>query len=361
MTDIYKLYGAAISLYTGKARAYLRYKNVPFVEESGGPDIFDRVGFRMIPVLHTPDDELVQDTTDIIDHLEGVFGGPSVYPDGPVQKLVALLFEVYGDEWLLIPAMHYRWQYNLDYILEEFGKMAAPEASSEEQRQIGEKVSKGFRGSLPSLGVTDTTIPAIEAWYEELLGQLHEHFESHWYLLGTRPSIGDYGLMGPLYAHNYRDPASGDLTRRIAPNVARWIDLMNTPAPNSGRFLPNDEVPQTLVPMLKRMFADCIPVMVNTIRATAEWLEANPEEDEVPRGIGQHTFTIGGVEGTCGIRTFSQWMFQRPLAHYQSLQGEDKARADDLLRQVGGYDAMQTVVTHPLTRSNFKLVRARSQ
>lgn len=63
MNPAYKLYGAAISLYTGKARAFLRYRNLPFVEESGTREIFERVGFRMIPVLHTPDDELIQACT----------------------------------------------------------------------------------------------------------------------------------------------------------------------------------------------------------------------------------------------------------------------------------------------------------
>jgi 4-hydroxybenzoyl-CoA reductase subunit alpha len=54
---------------------------------------------------------------------------------------VALLFEVYGDEWLVIPAMHYRWNYNLDFILEEFGKTLIPDASPEEQYAVGEKIS----------------------------------------------------------------------------------------------------------------------------------------------------------------------------------------------------------------------------
>ena len=357
MTEAYKLYGAAISLYTGKARAYLRYKNVPFTEEAGSPEIFERIGFRMIPVLHAPDDELIQDTTDIIDYIQHKHGGPSVYPEGPVQKLVALLFEVYGDEWLLIPAMHYRWAHNLDYTLIEFGKFAVPDESPEAQRAAGEKMSANIRRSLPSLGITDETIPAIEAWYEEFLGHLNDHFEHHWYLLGSRPSIGDYGLMGPLYAHNYRDPASGALMRRIATNAARWIDLMNTPSPNSGHFLPNDEIPRTLEPMLRRMFAECMPAMVDTVHATADWIDAHPDANEIPRTVGEHQFHIGDATGTRLLRSFSQWMFQRPLRHYQSLAGEDRARADELLHSVGGYEAMQTEIRHPLTRRHYKLVR----
>ena len=356
MIRAYKIYGAAISLYTGKARAYLRYRNVPFTEERGSPEIFERVGFRMIPVLHTPDDELIQDTTVIIDHLEAILGEPSVYPTGAVQRLIALLFEVYGDEWLVIPAMHYRWAHNLDYILEEFGKTVRPEASPEEQREVGAKISAPFRGSLPLLGIDENTVPGIESAYEALLLQLNEHFASHWYLLGTRPSIGDYGLMGPLYAHNYRDPWSGDLMRRIAPNVARWIDLMNTPAPNSGSFLADDEIPQTLLPMLEVMFAESMPALLATLDANANWIEANPDAEELPRAVGEHEFTIGGKRGKRMLRSFSQWMLQRPLNYYQSLEGDDRERADRLLDAVGGYECMQKEIRKPVTRRNNKLV-----
>ena len=356
MIPAYTLYGAAISLYTGKVRAYLRYRNVPFMEERGSAEIFERVGFRMIPVLHTPDDELIQDTTDIIDHLEARLGEPSVYPSGVVQRLIALLFEVYGDEWLVIPAMHYRWAYNTDYILEEFGKSVNPDASPAEQREIGERISAPFRGSLPFLGIDENTVPGIESDYEALLSRLNEHFKSTDYLFGSRPSIGDFGLMGPLYAHNYRDPYSGDLMRRIAPNVARWIDLMNTPAPNSGKFLPDDEVPETLLPMLKVMFAECMPTLLATLDANAAWIEANPDAEELPRMVGEHEFTIGGSRGKRMMRAFSQWMLQRPLTYYQSLTGDDRERADRLLDSVGGYACMQHQVLRPVTRHNNKLV-----
>lgn len=358
MSDIYKLYGVPISYYTGKARAYMRFKNIPFVEEPGDKEIFERIGRRIIPVVHTPDDKLIQDTTQIIDYFEDHFSGPSVYPSSARQKLVALLFEVFGDEWLLMPAMHYRWTYNFDYTVEQFGKSVAPDASLEEQREIGKKISEPFRGSLPFLGITETSAPEIEKWYEEFLGQLNQHFETHLYLLGSRPSIGDYGLMGPLYAHNYRDPWSGDMMRRIAPNVARWIDVMNTPAPCSGSFLADDVVPETLLPILRRMYRECMPAMAQTIATTAEWINANPDADEIPRAIGEHEFQIGAVREKRMIRPFQQWMFQRPLSFYQSLSEDDKAPVDRLLKDIGGYDVMQTEVKRPVKLENYKLVAA---
>ncbi len=359
MISAYTLYGAAISLYTGKARAYLRYRNIPFVEESGPPEIFERVGFRMIPVLQTPDDELIQDTTDIIDHCEAVHGGPSVYPDGPAQRLVALLFEVYGDEWLVIPAMHYRWAHNLDFILEEFGKTAIPDANPDEQRAFGEKISAPFRGSLPFLGITEETVAGVESDYESLLRELDEHFSAHQFLLGSRPSIGDFGLMGPLYAHNYRDPWSGEQMRRLAPNVARWVGSMNTPAPNSGHFLPDDEVPRTLLPVLERLFAEAMPALMASLPANDAWIEANPQAEEIPRGVGEHEFTIGGKRGKRMIRSYSQWMLQRPLNHYQGLGSDGRARVDPLLATVGGLDLMRTPISRPVVRRNNRLVPER--
>ncbi len=356
MIPAYKLYGAPISLYTGKARAFLRFRNVPFVEEFGTPEIFERVGQRIIPVLHAPDDVLVQDTTDIIDYVEAHLDGVSVYPEGPAQRLIALLFEVYGDEWLLMAAMHYRWRYNLDFILREFGRVLAPDGSAQEQRALGEKISAPFRGSLPALGITDATAPGVESDYETLLARLDEHFANHDYLLGSRPSIGDYGLMGPLYAHNYRDPWSGDQMRRIAPNVARWVGWMNTPAPNSGHFLPEDGVPETLLPILETIFAECVPTLLASLDANAAWIEDHPEEPALPRMVGEHEFTIGGRRGTRMIRAYSQWMLQRPLDFYGSLSGSAREVVDALLDRVGGVDSMQTPIRRRVVRRDNRLV-----
>ena len=107
----YVLIGTEASYFTGKARAYLRWKGVQFSETSATPQIYSqviqpRVGFAVIPVLLTPEDEVIQDTSDIIRCVEKREAGPSAYPSGPVQMLVSLLFELYADEWLVI--LHHR-------------------------------------------------------------------------------------------------------------------------------------------------------------------------------------------------------------------------------------------------------------
>lgn len=344
MTDT--LYGAPLSLYSGKARAYMDWKGVDYREELARADVYrdiivPAVGRPVIPVLRLADGTVIQDTTKIIDHYEAAGEGPSVYPDTPLQRLVALLFEVYGDEWLVIPAMHYRWNYNEEWAYSEFGKAAFPDAPPEVQYEKGKARAQPFKGFCPVLGINETTIPALEASYEDLLAELSAHFENHDYLLGSRPSIGDYGLIGPLYAHLYRDPASGEIMKRLAPRVAAWVErCVHVAAPRSGEFLPGDTVPDTLLPILQRMMAEMMPHLQASAKLLAGWAAANPG-GEVPRATGMAPFTLAGpdgapVEGQRMANTFSLWMLQRPLDFYRSLEGETKAQADALLAGVGG-------------------------
>lgn len=146
--------------------------------------------------------------------------------------------------------------------------------------------------------------------------------------------------------------------RRTAPNVARWVGSMNTPAPNSGQFLDDDEIPATLTPILKTMFVEAMPALMASLEANAAWIKANPDTPELPRMVGEHEFVIGGKRGNRTIRSYSQWMLQRPLAHYASLTGTELERADALLKSVGGYDCMQTEIIWPVERRNNLLVAA---
>ncbi|GAB5489361.1 MAG: hypothetical protein Pars2KO_29310 [Parasphingorhabdus sp.] len=357
----HKFYGGPLSLYSGKARAYLDWKGVDYEEILSSTEVYrdiiiPRVGRPVIPVMVTDDDETLQDTTLIIDHFEDILGGPSVYPETPKQRLVALLMEVFGDEWLVIPAMHYRWNYNEEWVYGEFGAVAAPDASKEEQLVIGRERGQNFKGFCPILGINDDTIPAIEASYEALLADLNTHFSAHDYLLGSRPSIGDYGLIGPLYAHLYRDPASGEIMKRLAPKVAEWVERMvDVQNPLSGEFLPNDEIPATLLPVLDRMMNEQMPFLQTTAKMTQAWADADTGED-IPRAVGMAPFEIEGTSGQRIAPPFSLWMFQRPLDYYKNLDGSAKDSVDQLMVTINGAQAFSDFVSGPrLAFENFKL------
>ena len=362
----HQLIGAPVSLYTGKARAYLRYKQIPFDEVLSTREVYrslivPRTGVRYIPVLITDDDVAIQDTTDIIDQLELRYPERSIYPTSPAQRLVALLFEVYGDEWLVIPAMHYRWNVpeNRAFALREFGATASPSSTPDEQLAIGEQLARPFAGALPPLGISERSGPAIEASYTQLLLDFDRHLEDFPFLLGSRPSIGDFGLFGPLYAHLYRDPYSGRALRQRAPHVAAWVERLLEPAAEPGAFLPDDRVPETLLPLLQRMFREQVPVLRDTADQIAVWAAADPTRRELPRALGRHTYSIEGIEEQRAVYPYSVWMWQRPHDYQRGLQDAERARTAPLLAALpGAPSAFSTPIPRRVLRLDNKLVLA---
>lgn len=356
----HQLIGTEVSLYTGKLRCYLKYKNIPFEDVLSTQQVYKdvilpRTGVGYIPVLITDDDIALQDTTEIIDFLETRYTDHSIYPSTPKQNLVSLLLETYGDEWLVIPAMHYRWNFeeNRTFAISEFGRTSAPQVSKEEQIAIGEATSKPFAGALPRLGVTPEAIPAIEQSYLDLLADLDKHFAQHPFLLGSQPCMGDFGLIGPLYAHLYRDPMSGRIMDEHAPNVVAWIKRMIDPTPLSGEFLANDEVPETLFPILQRMVNEQASVITQTIDQIAQWVEQN-EGNAIDRVIGKLKFTVEGTNNTRLTFPYMQWMWQRCHDFYHNQS--DKNVVSELLSSVNGLEELlNTPIKNRINRVENKM------
>jgi len=108
----YIFHGADVSYFSGKVRPAFAQKNLWMREVM--PDILEikrRTGLHFFPVVETPDGEMWQDTSDILDRLETAHPDPPLIPATPVQRIVAYLIELYGDEMGILPAMHYRWSF----------------------------------------------------------------------------------------------------------------------------------------------------------------------------------------------------------------------------------------------------------
>lgn len=71
---------------------------------------------------------------EIIDYLEWRYVEVLVYLFIFFQKLIVLLLEVYGDEWLVIFVMYYCWniEENKDFVVVEFGCILVLDVSVEE-------------------------------------------------------------------------------------------------------------------------------------------------------------------------------------------------------------------------------------
>ena len=363
MLDIYTLYGAQISNYTAKVRSCLIFKGVPFQEVIASNAVYDkllvpRIGYRMMPILRTPEGELLQDSTDIVDELEARFPVISVYPPTPTLHLANLLLEAYAHDWVRVPAMYYRWAFpetNYEYLKAEFGRMYEPVARPDQQLIIGDKSCAWTRDRLPSFGVNAETVPEFERWMESLLVSLDVHFAEHTYLFGSRPATADFTFMGPLYAHMYRDPYSFALMQRICPNVIRWVERMNSPAEHPGEYFADDQVPETLMPLLRHLFAEYVPVAYDTIDRVSDWIDTNYAYP-IPRFLGTQEFHIGKALAQRTVWTCIQYMFQRPLYYYQRAPETSRRAMDRLLARVGNDANLKKVVRHSVRHRHYRLV-----
>jgi hypothetical protein len=88
------------------------------------------------------------------------------------------------------------------------------------------------------------------------------------------------------------------------------------------------------------MFREHVPVMIDTAERLADWLAANPGTP-IPRVIGVHDFTIGGVTESRAVFPYTVWMFQRALDCHAALDAAARERVDAWLRDVGGREAMR--------------------
>ncbi|RJF87914.1 glutathione S-transferase [Oleomonas cavernae] len=377
-TAPYVVYGAPPSLYTGKTRSYMRKMGLPYVERlPSDPAYAERVmpavGKLWLPVLEAPDGTLVQDTTQIIDYLEACEPVASCYPAGPRQLVAALLIELYGDEGLTRQAMHFRWSfpdYNGRFMAMNIGRLFSPTASEDEARAVAAGTMRHLAGYLPAIGVTPETIPVVEAQYFDLLAVLDAHFLHHPYLFGGRPSIGDFGLMGPLYAHLGRDPYPAMLMAKHADRVQRWVERMNAQEIDSPEFpglapafLAGDEIPQSLQALLALVARDYLPELQQSVAMLNDWLTVNAVEEGAPivppgtrNTLGTIAPVIRGVPHPQRMRHYPLWMLQRVTDAYDRLAAPDRQAVDALFAGVGLGDLPRLRTTRRIERRNHQEV-----
>lgn len=358
----YQHFGWTVSPYSQKTLAYIKFKNIP--HENKAPNFLQlngkikkNVGKMIMPTVLTPEGQWWQDSAEIIDRFEKLYPDFSIQPEGYKQQITAHLFELIGDEWLIMPALQYRWTLpgNAKFAIDEFAKNGAPFLPKFLAKLVGVKVSKMMQAYMPRFGIVGETQKGVCQFTEQFIAQLDQHFAQHDFLLGAKPCIGDFALFGPLYAHLYRDPASTPLFAK-AGNVEAWIKRLLCPSDDMrhGEFLADDQVPETLYPMLKVLFAEQFEFVVGVINAVEQHAKAEPERTKPSRIVGMTDFSIGGVKGRRAQFAFTQWKAQRSLSIYQKLSPPQQLDVQQWLSLFGGEKFAQLNIEQPLVRIDNK-------
>lgn len=348
MARPYILYGWHLSYFTGKARCYLKYKRIPFVDQEVNlPTLMWRIprktGVRVMPVLRTPDNDWIQDTHLITDHIEAQVSDRAVVPGTPWQRWVATLLEAWADEWWVPIAMHTRWSYPENYALfqHDAGRALLPGFPRFIQRKAVDFVAGHLRAMLPAVGIRPEQNAVLEAWAHAMMARLDTHFAAHSYLLGGRPTLADFGLVGTMYGHLGRDPwPKREMVARY-PHLRAWIQRMdNPPDRRMGALFPDDELPPTLLPILKQVVQECIPwfdgIAAEVERLLAERPGRFTPGKPLPRKLGDVTLHTAQGSFKRAALPFTLWLAQRPRDAYDAMDAADQARVRARLEDLGG-------------------------
>ncbi len=336
-------YGWPSSPFSAKTRSYLRAVGAEFIDVKPSAVTLYRkiqpaIGYVMLPTVELSDGTFLQDSSRIIDHFESKPTTPTVVPSTPKQRLTSALLEVYADEWLPLIAMCTRWAIpeNRRFAQMDFGRCAFPWLPSFLSRRLAKSIAGKMSSYLPVLGITERTAPEIFTWLEDLAKQLNTHFKAHRYLLGQRPSLADFALAAPLYAHVWRDPGSRHYIEN-QPDLLHWVQRVQQTAEISGNYLDDDNVPSTLIPILEHQRKVQFPILRETFDRVQAKVEAADFNGKLPRSLGSTPIKVGEATSERRVLVMNQWKAQRI---FDTLESFDSRQRDETLKwanEVLGY------------------------
>lgn len=212
----YVIHGPSISLFTRKLEAAFVFYGVPFRTEMPNPDVAARAATHQVPVLVTPENWAIADTTPLLSMLDARYPARRLFPVGPAGVLAHIVEEVL-DEWFARVMVHYRWHYaeNTRHTVSE---LVGRELSLEEAQQ-NPLAQWGPRACRATGTESEHQQRAAEREYLDMIGALEEQLGSTPYALGARPTAVDTIVLGGLRVHTNNDPIP-DLSG--FPRVRRW-------------------------------------------------------------------------------------------------------------------------------------------
>lgn len=216
----YFVYGGELSYFTRKLEAALNFYGADFEMQVKTPEnragIESRSGTHQIPVLHTPDNWMIGDTTPLIGLLDARFSSRRLFPQGPLGVLVHIL-EEYFDEWVARTMVHWRWHYPQSA---EFASLRMANGNPDQAKTVREWGPRACRATGTDSAQQQQ---AAEAEYERILVAMETQLEQTPFMLGHRPTALDCVLLGGLRAHTNMDPDPKKVVARF-PRVVAWAE-----------------------------------------------------------------------------------------------------------------------------------------
>ena len=349
--DSFTLYGWRLSWYSAKVRSYLQHKNIPYIERKPGLYRFwiampRRCGDGAAPLVVTPEGEWIADSAVIIETLERRFPALSAVPPTPVQRFFSYVAEAWAGEFWHATALHYRFNYPgyFPQWRDEIGSLIgwAP-------RFVRHKVVDHFHSFMvkatQDAGATPESKDLVERWTAQQLDVLDAHFATMPFVLGHRPTLGDYALMGPIFGHLCWDPWPSKNLIDTRPNLKAWVARMSRAHEGESALVPDDRIPETLQPMLASFFEELTPYLERCAAALGGMPVGGPYQTMSPTARSEGRYPRLGpivdvpfAGGTIRRITlpYSLWMLQRARDELLRMSVEEADKVRNWLKSMGG-------------------------
>ena len=335
MTDNYTVYKADISYFSGKLEAYLRYKEIPHTAIDCNQKtlrmIGNKTGTVKMPAIEMANGQWLYDTTPTIQWLEKKHPEAPVLPEDSALAFIALLIEDYADEWLWRPAMWWRWVPKASRVA--LGRRIAGEIMMAKSLTTPMGFICGRRQLREWLwddGVNASNEEAVRDMLFRELEFLEPLFEQQPFLLGSHPSVADFGYFASMFRHFGNDPISAEVMRRDGPNTYEWLArLWNAKYTkldsNVSWVWPEADYWQ---PLLQRIAKDYLPYLHQNALAFSN--------DKKRFDYQGDSLTFRGTVTT----DYRVWCRQELQREFSLLNTADQQRVEQLFAKAGGITSL---------------------
>jgi glutathione S-transferase len=227
--DAYQLYTMQNSPYSDKIRALLAYKGIPYQEQIENfrtrfEVLQARTGKTMVPVVITPDDQAMNDSTTIAGVLEERHPTPATRWRDPSIDSLAMLLEDYADEWLVRIMLTSRWYHPADAA-----QNAAIIANGMTHgvwgidfQRAAREFPPGIVSTVPRMGATPENAEGWYAMVPRILDALAAALARSPFVLGSSPHLCDFAFYGQLNQIR-RDPTGYGWIEAAPEKVKTWL------------------------------------------------------------------------------------------------------------------------------------------
>ncbi len=333
--SFYRIWQMNASPYSHKVMSYMNYKGVPYKRMEINIDAYENeipklVGQGIMPVLLTPDEKVMQDSTPILEYFEKKYPQNPTIPADARLAFIMWLLEEFADEYMPRISMHTRWgnEQNRNTVSHRVARSMAVGSPSANTKEMASFFSNRQAGFNKHLGLDGEGMRAnMDQQILDLLYILEEHFKHYQYILGFKPSMADFSLFGPLRAHLFNDPQSHELLEVNAPRTCRWLENIHDLGDSRGcagqtefgDWIDLDNgLPESLEKLLGFVSKTYIPFAKACAMASK-------------KGSKSFEATVYGQQGTFRVHQNRVWSFEQLQLKYQTLQGQDKFFIDEVL------------------------------